>query len=347
MGANKQHLDHVLKIWFPHGEWSVSSGSSGMNNTTQYIEVNRESYVLRIYETHRDETKVRYEHAVLLGLAKLALPFSTPIPVLAGNGESFLRLEMEEGQEVGKLACLFHYIAGERPDLEQVGQIESLGRATAQLALALQQLRLTLKPEYPAYYQLGLAGSATLFEGIVQFCQEPLEPFQQWRGELYRLGELLNLFAAEAPELQKLPHQLIHGDLNASNSLIGADQAVAAILDFEFTTMDLRVMEIAVCLSDLIAAEADSDQATWDKIEAYLRGYGSAAKLTLEEVTALPLLIQLRRLDVFVHFLGRYKNGIDSVSVVEEMIRSAIVMDQWLEVGGERLRVLGMEYLLK
>jgi homoserine kinase type II len=347
MSANKQHLDHVLKLWFPLGEWSICSGSSGMNNTTQYIEVNREFYVLRIYETHRDETKVRYEHAVLIGLAKLALPFSTPIPVLAGNGESFLRMEAEEGQELGKLACLFHYISGERPDLEQVEQIESLGRATAQLTLALRQIRLILKSEYPSYYQLGLAESATLLEEIVQFCQEPLELFQEWAGELYRLGELLNLFTAEAPALQKLPHQLIHGDLNASNSLIGADQAVAAILDFEFITMDLRVMEVAVCLSDLIAAEPDSDQVIWDKIEAYLRGYGSTAKLTLEEVTVLPLLIQLRRLDVFVHFLERYKNGIDSANIVEEMIRSTIVMDQWLEVGRERLVVLGMEYLLK
>ncbi|QGQ99427.1 aminoglycoside phosphotransferase [Paenibacillus psychroresistens] len=346
MNANKQKLDHVLRVWFPLDEWSISSGSSGMNNTTQYVEVNKKSYVLRVYETHRDEAKVRYEHAVLLGLAKLELPFSTPVPVLAGNGESFMRMEAEDGQERGKLACLFHYIAGERPDLEQLGQIQSLGRTTAQLALALQQLELTLEPEYPTYYQLGLAESATLFAEIIQFCLEPAEPFWNWRGELGRLAELLNLFTAEAPKLQKLPHQLIHGDLNASNSLIGANQEVAAILDFEFITMDLRVMEIAVCLADAIAEEAVSEQVTWDKIEAYIRGYGSAAKLSVEEVAVLPLLIQLRRLDVFVHFIGRYKNGIDSVSIVEEMIRSAIAVDSWLSAHEARLLGLGREYLL-
>lgn len=346
MSVNKQQLDQVLRQWFPDGKWSISLGSSGMNNTTQYVEINGESYVLRIYETHRDETKVRYEHAVLLGLAKLELPFSTPIPALASNGESFLRLESEEGQVLGKLVCLFHYIAGERPDLDQIGQIESMGKATAQLSLALQQLSLNLKPEYPAYYQLGLAASADLFAGIVQFCQEPSEPFWKWKEELHRLAELLNSFAAEAPLLQKLPHQLIHGDLNASNSLIGSHQEMTAILDFEFITMDLRVMELAVCLSDLIVAEDEPEQVTWSKIEGYLKGYGGTAKLIFDEVVALPLLIQLRRLDVFVHFVGRYKNGIDPVSIVEEMIRSAIAVDKWLQAQEERLLGLAREHCL-
>jgi homoserine kinase type II len=135
--------------------------------------------------------------------------------------------------------------------------------------------------------------------------------------------------------------------LNASNALVGADNGISAILDFEFTTMDLRVMEAAVCLSDLIVAEADLGQKTWDKIEAYISGYGSVAKLTFDEVTALPMLIQLRRLDVFVHFLGRYKHGIDPAESVEAMIRSAIAVDKWLEAQREILLVLCKKHLLQ
>jgi homoserine kinase type II len=346
MNAKKHQLDTDLKQWFPIGEWVISAGPSGMNNTTHYIEANYSSYVLRIYETHRDEAKVRYEHAVLIGLAQLALPFSTPVPIAAPNGESFLRLEVEEGKEAGKLASLFHFIVGERPDLDEVGQIHSLGRATAQLTKALHQLKLTLEPVYPAYYQLGLADSVNELQEVIRFCHEPSEHFHMWTEELCRLAELLTDFVSEAPALQKLPHQLIHGDLNASNALVGADNDIAALLDFEFTTMDLRVMEVAVCLSDLIVAEADLRQITWGKIEAYILGYGSAAKLTLDEVAALPLLIQLRRLDVFVHFLGRYKNGIDPAEIVVEMITSAISVDSWLQANGESLVALCKKHLL-
>jgi len=49
-----------------------------------------------------------------------------------------------------------------------------------------------------------------------------------------------------------LPHQLIHGDLNASNALADEAGRICAILDFEFVTYDLRVMEAAVFLSDMV-----------------------------------------------------------------------------------------------
>jgi homoserine kinase type II len=346
MNANMNHLESVLRQWIPLGGWTISSGPSGMNNTTHYLEVYGASYVLRIYETHRDEAKVRYEHAVLLGLAQLALPFSTPMPVITPSGESYLRLEVEEGREAGKLAALFHFIAGERPELREVEQIHSFGRAAAQLAEALQRIELPLAPVYPAYYQLGLADSQSTLQEVIRFCQEPSEPFLQWRAELHRLGELLQAFASETPALQGLPHQLIHGDLNASNSLVGVDGEVAALLDFEFTTMDLRVMEVAVCLSELIVVEAISIKIMWNQIEAFISGYGSAVKLSLEEVSALPHLILLRRLDVFVHFLSRYKEGIDPAEIVVDMIRSAISVDRWLQDHEESLVALSERHLL-
>ena len=72
-------------------------------------------------------------------------------------------------------------------------------------------------------------------------------------------------------------------------------------------------MELAVCLSDLIDPEADEREAM-RRADALLQGYGGAARLSAEEIEAIPLLLELRRLDVFVHFLGRYRDGVDDAA---------------------------------
>ncbi|GAA3327873.1 hypothetical protein GCM10020331_069570 [Ectobacillus funiculus] len=41
-------------------------------------------------------------------------------------------------------------------------------------------------------------------------------------------------------------------------------------------------------------------------------------KLTEAEIAMIPILIQLRRLDVFLHFLGRHWDGIDPVETVQK-----------------------------
>ncbi|WP_027091421.1 phosphotransferase [Cohnella thermotolerans] len=84
------------------------------------------------------------------------------------------------------------------------------------------------------------------------------------RRYVLRIYETLREFRVHLPKLRKLPHQLIHGDINDSNLLAAPDAAgkVAAVLDFEFCTRDLRAMEPAVVDGEEVlrqqAAEAAS-----------------------------------------------------------------------------------------
>lgn len=54
----------------------LAAGSLGLgkgaNNTTRFVRVHVEQFVLRIYETHQDENKVKYEHTILLFAEKLS-----------------------------------------------------------------------------------------------------------------------------------------------------------------------------------------------------------------------------------------------------------------------------------
>lgn len=110
--AVKKCRKSALLNFFPHGQpWSVYSGKSGYNNTTCYIDSGSEKYILRIYETHKDESKVKLEHEILLKLNQIVdLPFKVPVPFPAKNGETMLRLN--DGSK--KIACIYNYISGDK-----------------------------------------------------------------------------------------------------------------------------------------------------------------------------------------------------------------------------------------
>ncbi len=64
----EEQLTSLPTYWFPAQTWSMRVGAGGMNNTTRFVDVEGTSYVLRLYETHRDMDKIMFEHSVLLAL---------------------------------------------------------------------------------------------------------------------------------------------------------------------------------------------------------------------------------------------------------------------------------------
>lgn len=68
-------------------------------------------------------------------------------------------------------------------------------------------------------------------------------------------------------------------------------------------------------------------------------GYGSVMKLSENEVNALPIHINLRGLDVFIHFLGRYLDRIDSIDTVKQSIQNAALRGSWVQSNKEKLKL--------
>ncbi|QMV44690.1 phosphotransferase [Cohnella cholangitidis] len=135
-------FDQVLRKYFADGNWKVAEGQSGWNNTTRFIEADGTRWVLRIYETHKDEAKIRYEHEILLALNELSLPFKVPMPIPNIDGSTIVRLE--DGSE--RLACLFTYIEGQRPEEGSLEMGYAFGVATGQLSKALANVMVTGRP---------------------------------------------------------------------------------------------------------------------------------------------------------------------------------------------------------
>jgi homoserine kinase type II len=333
------YINKILSEYFLQRDWNISNGGNGVNNTTRFIENNGQKFVLRVYETHQDESKVEYEHHVLIALNNTQGPLLIPKPVSTGNGSTFIKTED------GKLAAMFYHIEGSNPTLEKPSELISFGRAAGQLTLALEKVNTVLEPVYSPYYEIENTHPSCSLAYVLDLCMNPEGEFLKYSAELARIGEQLAVVSKSVPKLKELPHQLIHGDLNVSNILADSTGEIIAILDFEFVTRDLRVMESAVCLSDLLHS-TDDQVLAWERVNHYLSGYGSAIKLTSDEVNVIPMLILLRRMDVFIHFLGRYLDGINSIDIVDDQIYKAVSQVDWNAANAEKLLHMCSEWLL-
>jgi homoserine kinase type II len=332
------YIDEILARYFLEGSWVAWVGQSGANNTTRFVSVDDEQYVLRIYETHQDEDKVNYEHSILVALAEMTLPFSIPQPVRSRDGKTLVRTRD------GKIAGLFRYLDGVNPTLDELAEIHSYGRSAGQLSASLSHVQINQRPAYRPYYEIESTHPRCSLQDVLSFCKNPPREFSEMATDLQIIYEQLTSFMEQVSTLTKLPHQLVHGDLNSSNILVNDDGIVSAVLDFEFVTYDLRVMEMAVCLSDFIEPSEEA-AIIWGRIHAFLSGYGQSLKLTEAEIETVPVLIQLRSLDVFIHFLGRYWDHVSSVDIVKEYIQKSVIRCNWIMDNKNKLITLCYSHL--
>ncbi|MDO3411888.1 phosphotransferase [Saccharibacillus sp. CPCC 101409] len=314
----ERELAAAVRLFWPDYEGTTERGASGWNNTTRFVARAGRRYVLRVYETHRDRSRIEFEQAVLRELAGLPLSFCTPVPVKTADGADIAELSD------GRYACLFGYIEGVRPGDEDARIFRGLGEAAGELSAALARIRLPLKPAYRPYYELEAAYPLCAREAVEAFCARPPAELAEARAELNILAAAYGEIVGELEVLRRLPHQLVHGDLNASNVLVGggAPGEIAALLDFEFCTYDVRAMEAAVVLSALPEPDASEAGEEWaETARSFCLGWQQSVPLTGEEIAALPLLMRLRKVDVFLHFLTRYLEGVEGPDALLKIVR--------------------------
>ncbi|TCN01971.1 homoserine kinase type II [Paenibacillus sp. BK033] len=318
------------------GQWKVVPGDSGMNNTTRMIKAGDERYVLRVYNNHRDRNIVALEHQVLFALDRQQPGFSVPVPVENRSRDTVSVLQD------GALAALYRYIPGERPTVQHKEHIRSLGESAARVSKALRGMTISHKPIYDPYYLLEETYSSLIRHELPVILQSS-EQFIARADKAAAIVNQVKDLSRGLPAVKELPHQWIHGDLNFSNT-VADGETIIGVLDFEFCTVDVRAMELVVAQIDFFKGE---ESEIWERLRLFCEGYGSIDKLTLAEVEVMPLLIKLRMLDVFLHFAGRYKEGLDDAALVAGFIDQTYQICEWVDRNEEQLLTLFRHELLK
>jgi homoserine kinase type II len=119
--------------------------------------------------------------------------------------------------------------------------------------------------------------------------------------------------------LPDLPRVTVHGGARRSSLIFDGDQ-VAGVLDFDSAHPDVRVLDLAVAVHDVgkvytRLGEADHKVAlNLDRIAELLDAYRSEVRPTAAEVTALPLLLEAKRLK---RSLGRRLRVVQGESLSE------------------------------
>lgn len=283
-----------------------------MNNTTYCVSDQRRKYIVRIYNNHCDPNKLKTEHQMLTALQSNLVELQ--VPKLTTNRDHSTITTLKNG----KLGARFAYIEGERPNSSNSIHRLSLVEATAYLSVALSRITIEDKGAYSPYYQLEHnypAFDNMMLERLLQ--QQSLQLYKEQlllvQAERKKLEQLANNIAS-------LPHQWIHGDINCSNALAVKDQ-VTAILDFEFVTRDLRVMELAVVMNECLESELHQPLHIQQlSLQQMIETYDKIAPLTKEEKQWLYPLIKLRSVDVVMHFIVRFLEGLDNDEVLIRII---------------------------
>lgn len=313
----------ILIEYFGEQRFELEISKGGMNNTTCFVEVDKDKYTLRIYRSHNDETKVSYELEVINALNDMNICIPVPQVIASTKGELFTKTAD------GNIAAIFKYMEGKNPIFLRLKEIESFGYACGLLTQALGNLKINMLPAYKPCYEIESAYPECSLDKVIEFCYSPSSDFVEYNEYLARIGQQLIILMEKVQYYRKLPHQIIHGDLNASNVLADNDGNICGILDFEFVSYDLRVMELAVCLSDMLHY-TEGEGNNFQRINSLIMGYRRVMNLSDDELDIIPSLLILRRLDVFVHFLNRYWSGIDGIEVLKDRILNNMGHFNWL-----------------
>jgi homoserine kinase type II len=333
-GVKKEEaLLDLLDAWRLGEPRQLSPMAGGTNNVIMRVQTPDGEYVLRVYGNHADPLRLRFEREVLTRLESAQLPFAVPAPLPTTAGERFVRFERDDGEV---LATLTHLIPGEPPRRDNLEQALAAGEALAALDIALRQLEQLEQAD--ASWGVSWRSDADLAHchPLVPDPVEGIASLPVADEERRRLVAGYGWVSERMPALYaQLPQQLVHEDADVGNTLM-VGKRVSGVLDFEFCSRDVRVMDLAVALIWWPVGRFGSGD-EWPIMRALASGYARQIRLESVEIVALPALFSLRAYTSLIHRLGRHRQGLSPMTAVVDRAQAALEREDWLRTNGEQL----------
>jgi homoserine kinase type II len=307
--------------------WGITAGAAvaltehGTNNRTLQVTAGDCRWFLRISQ-NLTTTQVQAEHRLLARLARAGLPFAVPVPVPLPDGSTV-------ADTPGGPATLCEWIPGVRPDLSQEAALERFGRAAAELSGALA----AVPPQDTPYDWSGSPLQAPL--DVAALARDlTAAGLDAGRAGVLRDGADQAVAAWEGIA-GRLPNQVVHADLAASNVLVSPDTGdVTGVLDFETAGYWIRAIELSVALALSGAAHGPG----WPRrAAAVARGGAWGERLTGAELAALPDLIVVRAVGSMLWRTGRWRRGQSSLTEVASRLDVLAETLRWRAAEGGEL----------
>ena len=289
-----QHYDLVPPVT------TFALPAAGTNNQTVGIRTGAGEYVLKRSTVPHAPAGLRYEHDLLLWLQGRGLSFSVPAPVATAAGATYVR-------DGAGFCTLLPLLAGSRPDRGNPAHLQAVGAALGELHCTLHAYPASARPGMPSFGDLRAIHPLVPDPGALTpahlgwSSSPPLEELcSWWRAEYQSTSRFIR------DTYSRLPRQVIHGDFAPSNTLWHEDR-ISAILDFEFSCADLRILDVASGLKYSMRVWEQEDP--WTVGAHFCRGYARFVTLADREMAALvPVTILRDTVSVIWHY-GRSLAG--------------------------------------
>lgn len=264
---------------------STISAYRGFVNETAFVQTDTGKFVVRRNHRHQHEASLRYRHRLIAHLQEQQVP--APVIISTRDGDTLLELD-------NRFYEVMEFVQGEAFNREVPTQIMSVGATLARYHAAVKDFSAPPESEDLRYAPQSLLG---LTEVLIR------------RDVMGDMVDTLNWYDGRAARLRKsltdtkyraLPHLVIHGDIHRDN-LLFAQNDVVALIDYDQIAWDTPVADLA----DALVAFASVDKpsaTTWgvfngpldeERAALLIEGYASVARLSDEEIRALPVLLEV------------------------------------------------------
>lgn len=314
----EQDIIEILLYWSISNP-TVKPTNQGTVNTTFFVEVpSLGKFVFKIYSDTTATAQIHYEHALLQHLQSCNLSFAVPVPVPTNSGETLVTINKD-----GKIlrAALLPLILGQPAERDNLIHIGAASQALGELHKHLAEFDTDAQKS-----QLPNWGNLENIHPLVAPLDVPrileLEYSQQER-ITKSLIELIEM----APSLYKtLPLQTTHADYLCPNVLVNENQVVG-VLDFEFATYDLRLLDYVAALDHFTRPSKQIPNK--ERIKAFSTGYAKHISLSQSEIDKLTLAWRLQQASCIVYWTGwLLEKKVTHQSVVDGVIKM-LQLEDW------------------
>ncbi len=124
---------------------------------------------------------------------------------------------------------------------------------------------------------------------------------------------------------------------NASNSVYFLEGEVVGILDFEFATLDLRLMDY-LCGLEHFAQFPWQDKSHWEAVKAFHRGYKQYVSLINLEVEAIATVWRLQGVSSIIYWTGWFREGKVTHQSIANGVSKMLLLEDWLKNNTAKLQ---------
>jgi homoserine kinase type II len=322
-------LKQVISNYWPFlAEATFEPTAQGSSQATYFVYTPDNWFVLKLYAATTQTVQIQYEHSLLTFLQSIDFPFAIPVPIRTTSGETFIVVEAD-GRSLN--AALFPWIVGQAMDRQNLDQIQSAGFALANL-----HHQLTKFDPQGKFARLPFWGALDRIHPQVSDPLTIVKIFNLGLEEQERFSQLLSEAIEAAPHLYAtLPIQTIHADYITPNILV-QDDRVIGILDFEFATRDLRLLDYLSSLDQFVSFPWKN--ARFEEIvRAFSTGYLTYSSLTMAEMKAVIAVWKLQRSSSLIYWTGWLLEGKGNRQQIADAVMETLRFETWLESNQSRL----------